>query len=86
MPRYEYECERCGHKFEMQMHMGDPNPPCPNEVTVTDPRGNPLYEVGHGDKPMTETCGGPTRRLISASNFHLVGGGWASDGYSGGKS
>jgi predicted nucleic acid-binding Zn ribbon protein len=26
-------------------------------------------------------CGGETKRLISKSDFHLKGGGWAADGY-----
>jgi len=26
---YEYECERCGYKFDRLAKMSDPNPPCP---------------------------------------------------------
>ncbi len=27
-------------------------------------------------------CGGPMKKLVSASAFHLKGGGWYADGYS----
>lgn len=27
-------------------------------------------------------CGGPVKKLVSASAFHLKGGGWYADGYS----
>jgi len=30
-----------------------------------------------------EPCGGKTKKLISKSEFHLKGGGWAADGYNG---
>ncbi|OQX16977.1 MAG: transcriptional regulator [Desulfobulbaceae bacterium A2] len=29
-------------------------------------------------------CGAPVKKLVSRSAFHLKGGGWYSDGYSGG--
>ena len=30
-----------------------------------------------------EDCGSiPMQRILSAGSFHLIGGGWASDGYS----
>lgn len=35
-----------------------------------------------GDAP----CGGEVERLVSLTSFSLQGGGWASDGYTGGKS
>lgn len=31
-------------------------------------------------------CGGEVRKLVSASAFHLKGGGWYADGYSSGGS
>lgn len=31
----------------------------------------------------TECGGGPVKKLISAPNFHLKGGGWYADGYDG---
>ena len=34
--------------------------------------------------PLCVICGGETKRKVSASSFSLKGGGWASDGYSGG--
>jgi len=85
MPTYEFRCDTCGHEFERNQKMSDPNPPCPHETVFTDPRGNPVYEVGHGDKPMARTCGGPTTKLISHTSFVLEGGGWAADGYGSGK-
>ena len=35
------------------------------------------------DKPIKkcEACGGPTKKVIGASAFHLKGGGWYADGY-----
>ena len=84
MPRYEYKCDTCGHEFEIQAKMDDPPPKCPREEVVRDSGGSPLYEVGHGDRPMTTRCGGPTHKLISRSTFMLKGGGWAADGYSSG--
>jgi len=37
------------------------------------------------DEPLTtcQSCAGPLRKLISMSSFHLKGGGWYADGYSG---
>ena len=31
MPVYEYECLKCGHRFERLMRMGAEPPPCPNQ-------------------------------------------------------
>lgn len=68
MPIYEYECEKCGHKFDHMMRMDDPNPSCPH-----------VPEASNGSKP--EPCGGDTKKLISQGTFHLKGGGWYKDGY-----
>ena len=37
------------------------------------------------DEPLTSCpeCGGAVKKLISRSSFHLKGGGWYADGYSG---
>jgi len=78
MPIYEYECEKCGHRFERQMHMNDPNPPCPKFRER-------MRSVGHGDRQFDDTCGGKTRKIITRSSFVLKGDGWASDGYGGGS-
>ena len=32
-----------------------------------------------------QSCAGPLKKLISMSSFHLKGGGWYADGYSGGS-
>lgn len=42
------------------------------------------YEHRMSDDPKTvcEVCGGPLERLISATAFHLKGGGWYKDLYS----
>ena len=45
------------------------------ECTI--PETLPLGEWVEGMKP----CGGETKKLISKSEFHLKGGGWAADGY-----
>jgi len=50
-----------------------------------------VFEVQQkiSDDPLRECpeCGGPVKKLISQSAFHLKGGGWYKDGYSssGGK-
>lgn len=30
MPIYEFQCDRCGAKFDQLMSMKDPTPPCPS--------------------------------------------------------
>lgn len=85
MPRYEYVCERCGHTFEVQAKVGDPNPPCPKEVGARDREGCPVFVLGGQGERVRVPCGGPTRKLISRSSFQLLGGGWAADGYSSSK-
>jgi putative FmdB family regulatory protein len=49
-----------------------------------------VYEVHQGisDAPLTScsVCGGPVKKIISMSSFHLKGGGWYSDGYASGSS
>jgi len=39
------------------------------------------------EEPLTtcQTCSGSLKKLISMSSFHLKGGGWYADGYSGGS-
>lgn len=69
MPLYDFECLDHGHKFEKLQRMSDSPPPCPHKPEQT-----------NGIEP--EPCGSETKRLISASNFHLKGGGWEADGYS----
>ena len=48
-----------------------------------------IFEVQQkiSDAPLTrcEVCGGEVKKLVSASAFHLKGGGWYADGYSSGK-
>ena len=29
MPTYEYQCQKCGHRFEKMHRHSDPAPPCP---------------------------------------------------------
>jgi len=45
-----------------------------------------VTEISQGinDAPLAECpeCGGPVKKLISMSSFHLKGGGWYADGYS----
>ena len=49
-----------------------------------------VYEISHKitepAREKCETCGSPIRRLISATNFALKGGGWYADGYASGGS
>ena len=39
------------------------------------------HKITEPPREECETCGGPIRRLISATNFALKGGGWYADGY-----
>jgi predicted nucleic acid-binding Zn ribbon protein len=68
MPLYEYECQKCGHKFEKIMKMDASNPPC-------------ILALKTNRQNILERCDGETKRLISLNNFHLKGGGWYKDGY-----
>uniref|UniRef100_UPI0040570628 FmdB family zinc ribbon protein n=1 Tax=Candidatus Electronema sp. TaxID=2698783 RepID=UPI0040570628 len=47
-----------------------------------------VFEVQQkiSDPPLTacSECGGEMKKLVSASAFHLKGGGWYADGYSSG--
>ncbi len=54
------------------------------EVTarMKDPPPTQCPKVVEGEPP----CDGEIERLVSLTSFSLQGGGWASDGYSGGKS
>lgn len=62
MPRYEYECQACGHHLEEQQRLADaPLLTCPQ-------------------------CGkDQLQKVISATAFHLKGGGWYKDLYSSSK-
>ena len=48
-----------------------------------------VFEVQQkiSDAPLTicSECGGEVKKLVSASAFHLKGGGWYADGYSSGS-
>lgn len=69
MPTYDFKCQKCGHEFERNQKMSDPNPPCP-------------WSDGPTKQSETE-CGGETKKMFkSASPVHFNGGGWAKDGYS----
>jgi putative FmdB family regulatory protein len=130
MPLYEYECEKCGHRFDHLGKMDEDPPPCPRltgsaatnrhwadfflRAKRAFARGGKVVYPGTGrlvgpdyehtvihldgfiaGSPRTRTetktlaewleglkpCGSPTKRLVSLSNFHLKGGGWAKDGY-----
>ena len=71
VPIYDFECEKCGHKFDRMMKHSDPTPACPKPV-----------DAGDSPKENEVACGGEVKRLISKSSFHLKGGGWADTGYS----
>ena len=68
MPIYEYECQKCGNKFEKIGKFNSPNPVC----TLATPTL---------DKNLLERCDGETKKLISRSSFQLKGEGWHRDGY-----
>jgi putative FmdB family regulatory protein len=78
MPFYDYQCQKCGHIFEVFQHMDDPDPRCPSTGDIHVPDWDFEQE---GEPPV---CGGHSRRLISQTNFVLKGDGWAADGYSSG--
>lgn len=42
-----------------------------------------LLSMNH-DKPLCEKCGNEMTRVVSKVSFHLKGGCWAKDGYTGG--
>lgn len=66
MITYEYECERCKHRFEV-------------EQRITDPALTECQELLGIDG--VTYCRGPLKRLIGAPAFVLKGAGWAKDGY-----
>ena len=68
MPLYEYECTKCGHKFEKIVKFDSPNPIC-------------IIALPTEHEKMLERCDGETKKLISKSNFQLKGEGWYKDGY-----
>ena len=43
-----------------------------------------LQKVG-AEPPKCDSCGADTKKQISRTGFHLKGSGWATDGYSGGR-
>ena len=73
MPIYEYECEKCGHRFERLVRMDSDNPPCPNVIDEEQSENGKTIEQ--------KVCGGETKKLISQTSFQLKGGGWADTGY-----
>lgn len=89
MPCFEFQCQKCGHRFERIQRFDDPTPRCGQPVegqaaTFEEPAERHLV-AGILQGPVTEqlVCGGETKKLISTSSFQLVGGGWAHDGYGG---
>ena len=40
-----------------------------------------LRKLSQRDNPVVCECGGSATKILSASSFHLKGGGWASTGY-----
>ena len=67
MPIYEYECKKCGHRFETMQGIKD----------------DPLKECPEKKCPETPHAKGELKKLISQTSFSLKGGGWYKDGYSG---
>ena len=66
MPIYEYECGKCGHRFENLQEVNDPAPCCPKckggvrklmsaATPLTSKRGSP----GQACRGMEEGCGVP---------------------------
>lgn len=73
MPLYDLKCRKCGHVFEKQQGMNDPNALCEKV----------LGEGYAGCVPMGEVkCGGETDKVYtSPPRAHFQGGGWAKDNY-----
>ena len=69
VPLYDFQCQRCGHKFDRIQKYDDSNPACPKTRAGEDGADQ-------------HVCGGETKKLISRGSFHLKGGGWADTGYS----
>ena len=69
MPSYTFKCGSCGHRFDLQQGISDPNPLCPKDTTE------------EADETPA-TCGNVTEKVIvSGGTFHLKGTGWSGDGY-----
>jgi predicted nucleic acid-binding Zn ribbon protein len=93
---YEYECLKCGDRFEWEQAITDgPLGLCIRPVAdsqleglklkwtrETRPDGSRVGTATLVDGPTLEVCGGQLRRLIFAPAFALKGGGWAASGYS----
>lgn len=68
MPLYEYRCPECGHDFESQRKMSEPNPDCPEcghkdvEKLVSASsfalRGGGWYKDGYGSAGGSGSAGG----------------------------
>ena len=73
MPIYEYKCEECGHEFEEMLHFSERdvplNTPCPNRI------------FDRNQEPQCFDCSGKVHLKMSLGSFHLIGDGWAKDGY-----
>jgi len=76
MPTYVYECERCGHRFEVLQGISDPPkrrcPKCRGKVKRVITSGGGLIFKGSGfyitDYKRKETGGPPSRKGRSGSD------------------
>ena len=66
MPIYEYQCEKCGERFDVMQRITD----------------EPLKKHTKEHTQEGKKCGGKLKKLISQTSFSLKGGGWYKDGYS----
>jgi len=61
------------------VRLSDPNPSCPRK-----PPPEKVKSIGSEDvvgEIEVASCGGPTKKVMSRTTFHLKGGGWEKDGY-----
>ena len=65
MPIYEYECKKCGHRFEELQEMSAAQPPCPKckgdvrkLLTAATPLSSSRGNSGKNCRSRDERCGG----------------------------
>lgn len=72
VPLYEYLCETCGYRCELEKKINDPNPECDHFVQMVTNTNEPRDKFDKPPKVM--------KKLISISSFQLKGK-WAKEGY-----
>ena len=75
MPIYEYECKKCGERFEVMQRI--------TEEALTTCSPDLRKDSENAEEPKVKCDGdGELKKLISQTSFSLKGGGWYKGGYS----